>query len=447
MLRRKVEDTIIAHSLFSHNATILVALSGGADSVAMLRILKQLGYNCKAMHCNFHLRGEESDRDELFVRSLCNETATQLLVMHFNTKEYAEQNKMSIEMAARELRYGWFEECVKNKEGDTVAIAHNSDDCVETFLLNLTRGTGLNGLKGMKIKNGNIVRPLIKCSRDEITDYLKSIRQEYVTDSTNLQNEYTRNKIRLDIIPLFEKINPSFKQSVLDTAERLAEAAAIYDKAIAKSKTEVMTGNCIDIEKLKAQPSPPTLLFELLHPIGFNSSQINDILKSLDGQPGKKFISKDFEVTKDRDLLIISPASRQEETTVALEETTFFTKGKLKSTTIVKNPDFTISKDKNTALLDKAKIKGSLRLRRWRHGDSFVPLGMKGKKNISDYLTDRKFNLNEKEKTYVITDDENILWIVGERIDDRYKVTEKTKEITIISLTPKESKETYLSEQ
>lgn len=437
MLRRKVEDTIIVHSLFSHSATILVALSGGADSVAMLRILKELGYNCKALHCNFHLRGNESDRDEQFVRNLCQETDTELLVTHFKTKEYAEQNKLSIEMAARELRYAWFEECVNNHTGDVVAIAHNSDDCVETFLLNLTRGTGINGLKGIKVKNGNIARPLLKCSRDEITAYLKSIGQEYMTDSTNLQNEYTRNKVRLDIIPLFEKINPSFKHSVLDTAERLAEAAAIYDNAIAQSKAQVYDGNCINIEKLKAQVSPPTLLFEILHPLGFNSSQINDILKSIDGQPGKKFISRDYEVTKDRDSLIITPTDQEDEATVQLEEVTHFSKGTLLCQTTAKDEKFTINKDRNIALIDKSKIKGSLKLRKWRYGDNFVPLGMKGKKNISDYLTDRKISLKEKDRTYVITDDGNIVWIVGERIDDRYKITDRTKEITTISFMPK----------
>ena len=210
MLESKIEKYISEKGLFGKTDKLVVALSGGADSVALLRILLSLGYDCVAAHCNFHLRAAESDRDEDFVRKLCAGLSVHLEVVHFQTSDYARENSLSIEMAARELRYGWFDEIRKRYGASCIAVAHHRDDSVETFLLNLSRGTGINGLKGIMPKNGFIVRPLLEAGRDDILEYLKRIEQDYVTDSTNLEDIYTRNKIRLDIIPLFKQINPSF---------------------------------------------------------------------------------------------------------------------------------------------------------------------------------------------------------------------------------------------
>lgn len=436
MLKRIVEDTIKENFLCSKSDIILVALSGGADSVALLRILFELGYNCKALHCNFHLRGKESDRDETFVKELCNKLNIELEIKHFNTTEYATENGISIEMAARDLRYEWFNQCIKQGKGNYVAVAHHKDDNVETFLINLTRGSGLNGLKGIKIKNNNIIRPLLNVSRSEIIGYLDSVKQKYVIDSTNLENEYIRNKIRLDIIPLFEKINPSFKDSITKTQQHIKEAISIYDDSIKKSISDVLDGNRISIRKLEEQVSPQTVLFEIFHPLGFNPTQISDIYASIKGQSGKRFISHNYEVIKDRDFLIFEKTDKKKDIRIPFEDSAETSSGILKRKCTTKEK-FSLIKDKNTACIDKSKIQGRLYIRKWEKGDSFIPLGMKGKKNVSDFLTDIKKNIIEKEKTLVLTDDENIIWIIGERIDDRYKVTDKTEIIEIISLDTK----------
>ncbi|MEG1685580.1 MAG: tRNA lysidine(34) synthetase TilS, partial [Bacteroides sp.] len=292
-------------TLFTLKDKVLVALSGGADSVALFRSLLALGYECEAAHCNFHLRGEESDRDENFVRMLCGEFHVPLHLVHFDTLIYADEHHLSVEMAARELRYDWFELMRKQTNSAVVAVAHHRDDSVETFLLNLMRGTGINGLKGIRSQNGFIVRPLLDVDRESILCYLSDLHQPYITDSTNLQDEYTRNKIRLNLIPLMETINPSVKESISAVASRLSEAALIYNKGIEDGKIRVMDKEGIVIDLLLCEPSPKALLFEILHPLGFNASQLNDVYCSLRGQSGKRFLSKEWSLIKDRTHLLL----------------------------------------------------------------------------------------------------------------------------------------------
>lgn len=419
MNMQKISQYIHQHKLFSPEDKILVALSGGADSVALLRLLLTLGYTCEAAHCNFHLRGSESDRDEMFVRHLCKEHQVTLHLVHFETEREAAERHISIEMAARELRYAWFEKIRKECGASVVAVAHHQDDSVETLLLNLIRGTGINGLRGIQPQNGNIVRPLLCLDRKEIIDYLQEIKQDYVTDSTNLQDEYTRNKIRLNLLPIMQEINPSVKESILKTSQHLNDAATIYNKGIEEAKLRVLTKESINIRALQQEPTPETILFEILYPIGFNAAQVKDIYRALDGQSGKVFVSTNFRVVKDRDLLLISP----------ILETT---KPVLK---IIEQPytqDFIIPRDKNTACFDADKLHHPLSLRLWQQGDTFVPFGMKGKKKVSDYLTDRKFSLLRKEQQWVLCCGEDIIWLVGERTDNRFKVDEGTKKIVLM---------------
>ena len=300
MNKKKIEQYIDQEKLFTREDKILVTLSGGADSVALLRLLLDMGYTCEAAHCNFHLRGDESVRDEMFVRELCLQLVVPLHVQHFQTMEEAEKRHISIEMAARELRYAWFEQLRLQQGADVIAVAHHKDDSVETLLLNLIRGTGINGLLGIRPKNGNIVRPLLCLDRKEITEYLQEIGQSYVTDSTNLQDEYTRNKIRLNLLPLMQEINPSVKESLLRTSEHLNDAALLYKKGIEEGKQKVQTEQGILISALLQEPAPETLLFEILSPLGFNSAQIKDIFTSLNGQPGKIFLSREWRVIIDR---------------------------------------------------------------------------------------------------------------------------------------------------
>ena len=423
MLKQKIERFINDKELFDINDKLVVALSGGADSVALLRILLSLGYDCVAAHCNFHLRGDESDRDEAFVRDLCTRVSVPLEVVHFQTADYAKSNGLSIEMAARELRYSWFDN-IRQKHGAAhIAVAHHKDDSVETFLLNLSRGTGINGLKGIMPKNGFIVRPLLEIDRDDILDYLNGIGQSYVTDSTNLENVYTRNKIRLDIIPLFKQINPSFCDSVSETASRLADVAAIYKSAILSSMERVMiSSHSLSIEKLLNEVAPQAILFEWLSPFGFNASQIKDIERSLKSTSGKMFYSNNWTLLRDRDCLFLKEK--------VADESTY----KLNVRTFNVDPGFIVPKCRERAYLDAGKLRGELNLRKWQSGDKFVPYGMKGFKKVRDYLRDRKFSLFEKENVMVVTSGSEIVWLVNERTDNRFCVDAETKIVIEVSV-------------
>lgn len=416
-----VKQFIERNALFAPDERVLVALSGGADSVALLRLLCALGYDCRAAHCNFHLRGTESDRDEAFVRRMCREQGVTLYVTHFDTQEEARRRKVSIEMAARDLRYAWFEEVRKECGAAVIAVAHHSDDSVETLLLNLIRGTGLNGLRGIRPKNGRVVRPLLCMNRQEILTCLKEMGQTYVTDSTNLQNLYTRNKIRLDLLPLMQTINPSVKENLLKMTAHLEGVAHIYQKAIDESRRRVMTAEGISIEALEQECEPETVLYECLSPLGFRAAQVSEMYQSLKGQSGKEFVGRGWRAVKDRRMLLLAPIEEMEEPRLQWEERRL-------------TSDFVIPRDKQVACLDADKLKAPLTLRRWRDGDTFVPFGMKGRKRVSDYLTDRKFSLLQKEHQWVLCCGEEICWLVGERLDNRFRIDEGTKSVRIVTL-------------
>jgi tRNA(Ile)-lysidine synthase len=433
MIEREVIRFIKEEKLFSSTDPVLVALSGGADSVALLRILHSAGYRCEAAHCNFHLRGEESDRDETFVRQLCQSLDIPLHTIDFNTTTYAAERHISIEMAARELRYDWFEKLRKEQEAAVITVAHHRDDSVETMLLKLLRGTGIAGLQGIRPRNGAIVRPLLCVDREEILHYLQSIGQTYVTDSSNLEDTYTRNKIRLRLLPLLQEINPSVKSTLLETGQHLKEVADIYNRYIEEARQRIATPQGICIDALLKETSPQTILFEILHPLGFTTTQIDNILRSLDGQAGKQFVCKEWRVIKDRDILLIEKRVMQEEDALPpfqlLREEHAY------------GPDFHIPKEKHIACFDADKLSGEIHCRQWQAGDLFVPFGMKGKKLVSDYLTDRKFSLLEKERQWVLCCNEQIVWIIGERTDNRFRVDATTKRVILYTLiTPVEKK-------
>lgn len=421
MFQSKINQYIDEKQLFGRRAKVLVALSGGADSVALLRVLLALGYRCEAAHCNFHLRAEESDRDEQFVRRLCENLSVKLHVVHFDTVAYAARNHISIEMAAREMRYEWFEKLRLEVGAEVIAVAHHRDDSVETFLLNLIRGTGINGLKGIAGKNGAIVRPLLEVSREEVVGYLQKLDQDYVVDSTNLQDEYLRNKIRLNLLPLLREFNPSVSESIAETAGRLKDAASLYNNAIDAARRRVTEKGHIHIERLLAEIAPESLLFEILYPLGFNSMQVKDIFHSLAGQSGRRFVSKDWEVLRDRTHLLLRARAPEEIPRLSVE---------IRDLT----PDFVISRDKQVAYLDADKLVLPLTIRKWQAGDKFVPFGMKGKKKVSDYLTDCKRSLFEKENQYVACSGEEIVWLIGERSDNRFRVTEETRRVAELRL-------------
>lgn len=429
-MKYKVEKYIEKHQLIDKESPVLVALSGGADSVALLLVLHNLGYKCQAIHCNFHLRGEESNRDEEFVTSLCKGLGITLDIVHFDTTEYAKSHGISIEMAARELRYDAFEKQRKLIDAQAIAVAHHRDDSAETLLLNLARGTGIRGLRGIQPKNGYIIRPLLCVGREEIIDYLKWRSQDFVTDSTNLTSDYTRNKIRLEVIPKLAEINPSIKESLAGTAQRVSEAELIYRHAVGEAVKRVKTENRIDIELLKKEIAPATLLHEILSPLGFNSKQTEDIYDSLDNEGCKIFSTTEWNVVKDRNGLIITPKDEIKAIDIILPATGIVetTSGTLSIKQIPFNNH--IPKQRNTACLDIEKLQLPLTLRNIQNGDRFAPFGMRGTKLISDYLTDRKKSLIEKQAQLVVTDAKGeIVWLVNERPSARCCITEKTKNV------------------
>ena len=424
-------------SLFRPCDTLLVALSGGADSVALLRALLHLGYRCAAAHCNFHLRGEESNRDEEFCHALCNGLGVELHIVHFDTVEYSRAKGVSIEMAARELRYSWFEELCNEYGYAYVAVAHHRDDSVETLLLNLIRGTGIAGLTGIRPVNGRVVRPLLSVSRAEIVQYLKALGLAYVTDSTNLQDEYVRNKIRLHLLPMMEELNPSVKEGLAATATRLRGVESIYAQAMRDAVARVMNTEegIIHIPALLNEKEPCAVLFEALRPYGFVDSQIDDVFRTLEGESGRRFANKEWQVLKNRDTLLVRPNNDglipevrvpQLPVKVALNDGSC-----LWITHATFTPDYQIPRTSDVATLDAALVELPLTIRPWKQGDKFAPFGMKGKKKlVSDLLTDLKLSLFDKENQLVVTDArDRILWVVGRRADERARVTEGTKEV------------------
>lgn len=423
---KRVKNYIEQEHLFELSDSLLVALSGGADSVALLRVLHKLGYRVMAAHCNFHLRGAESDRDEAFVRQLCESLRIPLQVTHFDTEQYAHQHGESIEMAARNLRYQWFDELLKQHQLSYVAVAHHRDDSIETFFINLLRGAGIHGLTGIKPKNGRVVRPLLNTDRREIVHFLEEINQDYVTDSTNLQTDYLRNKIRLEVLPMFEKLNPSFRDVMAKNLQHLQVADALIEQvcsnrlaASCKKEGEVETYALLE---LKRDDALQMMLYTRLREVGFNAKQIQTIVRNcMEGEPGKIFTSTTHELTRTAEQILLRPLGYSE----TLNET-------YNIQIVDYHEGIEIPRNKFIACLDADKIQMPLTFRQWKQGDRFVPFGMKGSKLISDYMTDRKFSAFQKQEQQVAISGNDIVWLVEERIDNRYAVTADTRRIVLI---------------
>ena len=418
---KKIAHFIEQHKLLSKDKKYIVALSGGADSVCLLLVLQRLGYDVEAAHCNFKLRGEEADRDEQFCVELCKKHDIKIHLVHFDTNFYAISHKISIEMAARELRYSYFENLIRDIGADAVCVAHHQNDCAETVILNLVRGTGIQGLAGIQPKRDNIVRPLLCVSRDEIESFLAREGQDFITDSTNLDDLYVRNKIRLNIIPMMEKINPAAVQNIVKTAIRLSEANKVFCHSIEEASMRVSDstaeGLVIDIEKLRKEVSTEYTLFNILKNYGFNPDQIEAIDSNLEAPTGTIYLSESHQLLFNRGKMIVTERSNSDISLKTIDST------------------FTISKDKNRATLDARNIQFPLIFRNARNGDRFVPFGMKGSKLVSDYLTDRHRSLNEKRSQMVVEDaDGRIIWLAGERTDNRFRVDAATTEVLIITL-------------
>ena len=427
----KVERYINKHKLLNPSELYIVALSGGADSVALLLLLKNAGFDVHAAHCNFRLRGAESDRDEVFCVELCHRLGVELHRVHFDTREYAELHKVSIEMAARELRYRWFEQLREDIGAAGICVAHHRDDSVETVILNMVRGTGVHGLVGIRPRNGYILRPLLCVSRDEIEGFLTSCGQKYITDSTNLEDEATRNKVRHHIIPELQQLNGKALENIRRMTERMAAVEELLDAY--KAQTIVRKEDGIAIRKLDVLND--YLLYELLADYGFNSAQASQICDSMRADSvGSVFSSADYNLLVDRECLLVEPHLEPMKPFVIPETGTYILDEKHKIR--VESGAFEVSKDPLVATLDASKVHFPLTVRRAEEGDWMVPFGMSGRKLLSDMMTDLKKSIFDKRKQIVVTDNQGvIIWAVGLRVSQNVAILSNDLLVPVLRLS------------
>jgi len=434
MMQERFTDYIHTHHLFEPDDKILLGVSGGVDSVVMMHLFIQAGYQIAVAHCNYQLRGEESDRDHLFVRDLARKYGLPFFAKRFDTKDCASENGLSVQMAARRLRYQWFEQVRTHNGFDRVAIGHNKDDLSETFLMNLSRGTGLKGLTGIKTRHNNVVRPLLFADRQEILDYCRKHGLAYREDSSNQTTHYHRNKIRHHIIPVFQQINPRFLDTMSENVERFQEAYDLYRLFIEEKKQELMHQKGSDLyisKQVKEAGACSTLLFEMLREYGFTGQMVKRIALEMEGIPGKAYYSDTHKLIRDRNWLIITPLASPGRELFYLEQVQgrVDTPLPLHLKKIEDTENYQIPRHRDVASVDYDKVDFPLILRKWREGDYFRPLGLDHYKKLSDFFVDRKYSRVDKERAWLLTSGEKIVWIVGDRLDDRFKVENQTQRI------------------
>jgi tRNA(Ile)-lysidine synthase len=441
---QRFQQYCTTHRLHHDNSQWLLAVSGGIDSMTLAHLCCAGGFAAGIAHCNFSLRGADSDGDEQFVQQWAQAHRLPFFSIRFDTKRYAEERGISTQMAARDLRYAWFEEIRTAQHFTDLVVAHHADDNAETLLLNLTRGTGLKGLCGMQPVNGYIIRPLLFATRKEIEAYAAVNNIAYREDCTNAQTDYARNHIRHNVVPALQKINPAIVESMSQTAQHLTQAHRIIAgerKRIAATLcSHAADGLHISIAALKQTPHYDFWLFELLQPYNFSGAVVAEILEALNGQSGKRFYSASHELLKDREALIIVPRAENKppvETPIAKSCNALLSPVAMQFDYRQNDENFVLLRDQNIANLAVEKLKFPLTLRLWREGDTFRPLGMKGFKKVSDFLIDEKVSLHDKSQQYVLVSGDDIVWLAGRRIDERYKITDRTKEIAVISIKNK----------
>ncbi|MFK7907866.1 MAG: tRNA lysidine(34) synthetase TilS [Chitinophagales bacterium] len=428
--------------LLQKNDRILLAISGGIDSVVLCDVLHQAGFEVGLAHCNFSLRGEASDGDEIFVQELGKKCGMAVYTTRFNTQEYATEHKQSIQMAARELRYDWLEQIRSEQDYKFIATAHHQNDLAETMLYNLTKGTGIAGLHGILPKYGKIVRPILFADKSDIAAYCKKHSLSFRADASNADTKYTRNKIRHLVIPTLKEINPKVVQTFYENAQRFIEVEQIYREGIQAYGKKLLEhkkhDTFISIAKLQKIPSVRTVLYELLKVYGFNAAQTDQIIGAFEAEAGKIFYSDTHQIIKDRKHFILSEKNSRDSGFALIQRgQTEVHKADLSlQISELDAENFDIPKDAHIACLDVDKMEFPLILRRWKDGDYFYPLGMKRKKKkLSRFFTDLKISRTDKERIWVLTDNrKHILWVVGRRPDERFKITHKTKHIVKISI-------------
>jgi tRNA(Ile)-lysidine synthase len=429
------------HNLFSEKERILLAVSGGIDSMVMVDLFIRAGFSIGIAHCNFRLRGEESDADEMFVKKKAGETGCPYFIRHFETETYSREHGISIQMAARELRYGWFNTLVNQHGYDRIATAHHLNDNIETVLFNLIRGTGLKGLAGISIRQDAVIRPLLFAEKDQIIQYAAEQDIAYREDRSNVENKYHRNLVRNEIIPLIEGINPGFTRSMKSTIDRLDETYKLLDHRISEIRDTIvhLAGGHVFVDRpTVARINSPVLLHGILKVWGFNYDQCRDILGMEEAMSGSLFFSGTHVLNVDREKLIISPHAHRKdcefdwpvERQVMDTEFGRFSKEKAEVNQPVK------SGGPYSETFDLGRLKFPLKIRTWQNGDWFIPLGMKGKKKLSDFMIDKKIPVNLKQRIPVILSEESIIWVVGYRMDERFRVTPDSRNLLTISFEP-----------
>ncbi len=449
----RFKENIKWNDLFSPKDKLLLAVSGGVDSVVLCEFCKLAGYDFEIAHCNFQLRGEESERDEKFVRSLGEKYKVEVKVKKFYTEKFAEENKISIQEAARELRYEWFDEILstrysvlstQNSELRTFLLtAHHAGDNAETVLMNFCRGTGLHGLTGIPVSYGNIKRPLLIFTKNELIQFAKENKLDYVEDSSNLSSKYTRNLFRNEIIPAISKVYPQVNENLNDNINRFKEIEKLYKVAVADVKKKLVKEKGsewhVPVKQLMGYNNR-ALIYEIIADFEFTEKQIDEVIKLAESDSGKYIDSPTFNyrLIKHRHWFIISPVNSAESEIIIIEQgisNLEFGIGQIRLE-VISNSQFPIPNSSNIACLDAKDISFPLILRKWKTGDYFYPLGMKKKKKLSRFFIDQKLSKTEKEKTWVIEMDKKIIWVVDKRIDERFKLTEKTRNILKISYRP-----------
>ena len=421
------------HGVLTMDAHVIVALSGGADSVALLAALKALGYRCTAAHCDFHLRGEESERDRRHAMQTARELGVECRVEHFDTTVYAREKGISIEMAARELRYGWFERLRRELHAEAIAVAHHRNDNVETFFLNLLRGTGIAGLTGMSQRRDHIIRPFLGVSRADILAYLDARGLTYVTDSSNLSNDYRRNRLRNVVLPMLEKEFPGATEAICRTMDCLGDNRRLMEEYVAEQRALYVDGNTVNLAAIREdRPDAGALLFELMRPYGFNDTQTRDMLDAADTS-GQRFLSPTHVAVTSGGRLQLAP--RETASDEADIEHLIDLRHSIDSPIQLEVREFdytagmSLAFDRDTLYLDAEALEGNpqFTLRRWRHGDRLAPFGMKGTRLVSDIFSDAHLSLLDKQRAWLLTRDGKILWIVGLRASRHYPLRPSTR--------------------
>lgn len=455
-MKAELIEHINAKFSFLHDKNLLIAISGGIDSVVLTHLFHKLNFKISLAHCNFSLRGKESNEDEEFVKELGEKLAVQTHTIKFDTGAYAEENGISTQMAARDLRYDWFQKIAKENNIDYIITGHQKDDVLETFLINFTRGTGLDGLTGIPEIQGNIVRPFMIFTRNEILVYATKKKIEWREDRTNSSIRYVRNKIRHKVVPVLKELNPNLLDTFYNTLENLKGSQQIVKDRIQNVKEKITKIHKkeahFSIPELKKLSNPKIYLFEILKDYGF--TEWNDVADLLDCQSGKQVFSKTHRLLKDREALILSDMLQQENIdSVEIQENTTEINApislKFETVTIpfdTKNHqnkvlEELIFDDKNTISIDFDKIEFPLLLRKWHKGDFFFPIGMNGKKKVGKFFKDEKLSLIDKENSWLLCSKNEIVWVIGKRMDDRYKVTKTTSKI--LKISPKYDPDSY----